>query len=507
MRRSATAFFVRPGILREGITGHMKVLSLRAIAAALTVACGLALTACGGGGGASGAPNPVAASAKRVAGVVAGTAAAPTLGGKPLVVSGPVTANGKAVPASAVQPGTVVRGHATVAAAGDITMTNADLKIEVEGSIEAIDVAGGTIQVLSQTVKVDALTKIVQAAPDGKPTPLTLKDLAVNDTVEVSGFENASGILATRIERLPAGASSEVDLSGAIASLDTTKNTFMIGAQLVDYSHATVNGTLANGAQVEMAGTLTGSTLTATEVTIDTQDLQANNEDVELAGVVEMLDAAAKTFQLGDKMIDYSGVSNPPSLSNGARVELEGVVDAKDATLVHATEISVEEGHDGSGSADGEAAGKVTAIDTTKNVITVGDTSFYFDNLTVLTKSDNQINATDIMLGDVVEVKYDDTKVQSGLSYATEIEVETGASTTDIAVEGKIKSFNAAADTFVVDGATVQVTSTTIYETLDKMITQADFFGIDRTGQQVIVGGTETASNTITATRIELMSH
>ena len=74
-------------------------------------------------------------------------------------------------------------------------------------------------------------------------------------------------------------------------------------------------------------------------------------------------------------------------------------------------------------------------------------------------------------------------------------------------VEGTIKSFNAGANTFVVGGVTVQVTSTTTYETLDKMITQADFFGTDRTGQLVIVGGTETSSNTIAATRIELKSH
>ncbi len=485
---------------------HAKILTYRRITAGLTLACSLALTACGGGGGGA-APQPAAAKAKRVVGVVGGTAAAPTLGGKALTISGPVTVNGKAAAASAVKPGTVVRGHATAAASGGITMASADVKIEVEGPIQAIDITGATIQVLDQIVHVDALTEIVQAAPDGTPTPLTLKDLAVNDVVEVSGFESASGIQATRIERLPAGASSGDDLSGVVASLDTTKNTFMIGAQLVDYSHATVNGTLSNGVQVEVAGTLSSGTLIATDVTIDTQDEEASNEDVEFAGVVEALDTTAKTFQIGDKTIDYSGVSNPPSLSNGARVEVEGTVDATNTSLVHASEISVEEGHDGSGSADGEVVGKVTAIDTTKNTITVGDTSFNFDSQTVITKNDNQIMASDIMVGDRVEVKFDDTKVVNGLSYATKIEVETSASASGIAVEGKIESFNAAATTFVVGGVTVQVTSTTVYENLDKMLTQADFFGTDRTGQQVIVGGAETATNMITATRIELVSH
>jgi hypothetical protein len=482
-----------------------KILNHRTITAALSLACSLALTACGGGG--SSAPHSAAASAKRVVGVVGGTAAAPTLGGKSLVVSGTVTRNGKTASASAMKPGGVIRGQATVAAAGGITMSSADVKIQVEGLIQAIDMTAATIQVLSQTVHVDALTKIVQIAPDGTPTPLTLKDLAVNDAVEVSGFGTTSGIQATRIERLPAGASTETDLSGAVASLDTTNSAFMIGAQLVDYSHATVSGMLANGAQVEVAGTLTGTTLTATSVTIDTQDTETTNEDVEFAGVVEALDTTTKTFQVGDKTIDYSGILNAPSLSNGARVEVVGTVDANNASLVHASEMSVEEGHGGSGSADGEVAGKVTAIDTTKNTITVGDTSFWFDSMTVITKGDNQMNATDIMVGNMAELKFDDTKAVNAVSYATEIEVQTSGSATGIAVEGKIESFNASADTFVVGGVTVQVTSTTTYETLDKMITQTDFFSMDRTTQQVIVGGTETASNMITAARIELVSH
>jgi len=485
---------------------YSKILNHRTITAVLSLACSLALTACGGGGGGS-APQAAAAKAKHVIGVVGGTAAAPTLGGKSLTVSGAVTVNGKAASASAIKPGTVVRGQATVAASGGITMSSADVKIEVEGPIQAIDMTAATIQVLSQTVHVDALTEIVQIAPDSTTTPLTLKDLAVNDAVEVSGFGGTSGIQATRIERLPAGAASGDDLSGVVASLDTTKSTFMIGSQLVDYSNATVIGTLANGAQVEVAGTLTGTTLIATSVTIDTQDADATDEDVEFAGVVEALDTTAKTFQLSDKTIDYSGISNAPSLTNGARVEVEGTVDASNASLVHASEMSVEEGHDGSGSADGEVAGKVTAIDTTKNTITVGDTTFWFDSQTVIDKSDNQIMASDIMVGDMVELKLDDTKAVNGQSYATQIEVQTSGSATGIAVEGKIESFNASANTFVVGGVTVQVASTTTYETLDKMITQTDFFGTDRTGQQVIVGGTETASNMITATRIELVSH
>jgi hypothetical protein len=484
---------------------YAKILSYRTITAVLGVACSLALTACGGGGGGS-APQAVSVKAKRAVGVVHGTAAAPTLAGKPLVVAGAVTVNGKPAAASAIKPGVVVRGQETTGTAGSITMASADVKIDVEGPIQAIDTTAGTIQVLSQTVTVDALTEIVQQAPDGQPTSLTLKDLAVTDVVEVSGFQNSSGIQATLIERLPAGAPSADELSGAVASLDTTKLTFMIGSQLVDYSTATVTGTLANGAQVEVAGTLTGTTLTATSVRIDSEDAEDANEDMDFDGVVSALDTTAKTFQLGDKTIDYSGVSNLPTLSNGAEVTVQGTVDASNSNLVHATDITVEESHGGSGSADGEAAGPVTAIDTTKNVITVGNVSFWFDSQTVISKNDSQIMATDIMVGNTVEVKFDDTKSMNSMSYATKIEVETGAAATSNAVEGKVASFNAAGTTFVVEGITVQITSTTTYESLDKTMTQADFFGTDRTGQQVSVAGTVSGS-TITATRIELIAH
>jgi len=142
---------------------------------------------------------------------------------------------------------------------------------------------------------------------------------------------------------LPAGSSSEVQLSGAVASLDTTKSTFMIGAQLVDYSHATVTGMLANSTPVEVVGTLAGTTLSATQVSVDSQDAEENNEDVEFDGMVSALDTTAKTFKLGDKTIDYSAVSNPPTLNNGAEVKVQGAVDATNASLVHATDVTVEQ--------------------------------------------------------------------------------------------------------------------------------------------------------------------
>ena len=67
---------------------------------------------------------------------------------------------------------------------------------------------------------------------------------------------------------------------------------------------------------VEVVGTLAGTTLSATEVSVDSQDAEENNEDVEFDGMVSALDTMAKTFKLGDKTIDYSGVMNAPSVSS-----------------------------------------------------------------------------------------------------------------------------------------------------------------------------------------------
>jgi hypothetical protein len=107
----------------------------------------------------------------------------------------------------------------------------------VEAPLEAIDVAGGTLRLLSQIVIVDGATVF---------EPVALADLELGETVDVGGFLDANGnIRATRVERRVG--SVEIELRGFIQGLDRAASTFRINALLVDFADAVVEGAPPEG--------------------------------------------------------------------------------------------------------------------------------------------------------------------------------------------------------------------------------------------------------------------
>src|SRR5262249_56526366 len=111
--------------------------------------------------------------------------------------------------------------------------------------------------VLRQPVDEDSLTVIEDRA---QSSSIDFSALAVGQFVDVSGLVDADGtILATRIERqtgFVAGV-TEVEVRGTLSGLDTTARTFTLGALLVNFSTATVVGSLSNGVFVQVRGTQT----------------------------------------------------------------------------------------------------------------------------------------------------------------------------------------------------------------------------------------------------------
>jgi len=140
----------------------------------------------------------------------------------------------------------------------------------VEGLIDRLDVVNNTLVVLGQTVLVDSVTVMEDRASS---SALALSTLAAGQFVEVSGLVDANGtILATRIERqtgFVAGV-TEVEVRGTLSGLDTTARTFVLGALRVNFSAATVVGSLSNGVFVQVRGTQTApGSITATRVTVE----------------------------------------------------------------------------------------------------------------------------------------------------------------------------------------------------------------------------------------------
>ena len=137
-----------------------------------------------------------------------------------------------------------------------------------------------TLQLLGVTVAVDASTRFEDKSSSAVQM-FTLKDIHDGDTIAVRGYESPAGsgrVLARELERLPA--SAQVAVRGPFTA--TTAPQFMILGVTIDatsasFGHVEEGGGMtsadffaqASGQIVEVRGTAAGSTITATEVGID----------------------------------------------------------------------------------------------------------------------------------------------------------------------------------------------------------------------------------------------
>lgn len=406
---------------------------MKSSARILAVFCGVALlSACGGGGYGSTVPAaaaPPASSPVTVVGTLAGTPSALQVGGQSLsTTTATVTVNGQPGSAQDLQPGVILHGRGNRSGTS-IHLDRADVRPDLCGPIAAVGVAGGTIQILGKTVTVSALTRLVQEAGDHTFTALALADFKVGDVVRVFGSTQTDGsFMATRIERRMPGAHSDTELRGLVAGLDTTASTFMIGSITVAYGTASVHGTLANGVQVEvggsLSGALSGTTFTATRVEVEREAEDERGTAVEAMGALSTLDTTAKTFNLLTFKVDYSAALVDGTLVDGAVVEVEGSFSATAANTILATRVHVAFGHHGDDASDEEAKGALTAL-ATDLTFTAGGVTYWTDAQTVFIRGDAAIAFTDLKVGDMVEVRALSTRTNAaGQAYASRVEVE-----------------------------------------------------------------------------------
>lgn len=401
-----------------------------ASAAALLLAVSglLLLSACGGGGSATQTKATPPAQSVTLAGPLSGSAGALQFNQQPLQTTGAsVTLNGRPAVAAMLQPGVVMRAKGTRSGQG-VSLQSVDMITELKGPITVLDVAGATLRVLDTTVTVTALTRLEQEGADHHFTTLSLADFAVGDLVSVFGSPQAGGgVLATRIEREAPEAGGEVELRGSLSTLDPTGKTFLLGAYLVAYGSATVVGTLAEGAIVEVEGVLSGNTFTASRVRVEDGLDHGDEGEVEASGPLANLDAAAKTFTLSAFKVDYSGAIVEGTLAEGATVEAEGTLSATNPNLLIATKVEVRFPHMGNGASDEEVEGSITATSGTDLTVTVGAAVFWTDAQTLILRHDLLVPFVDLKPGDRVEVRALSSRTNAaGQPYAARIEVRAG---------------------------------------------------------------------------------
>ena len=444
-----------------------------------------------------------------------------TLAGNALDITGArITRNGEPTN-TGLRPGMVVKIAGTRIGTR-VRVASANIQIELKGQIEALDLDAGTLTVFGTLVQVDALTRIEEE--DG--TSLALADLEVGDFVEVSGVREADGtVLATYIEK-KLEAETYVEAKGFACQLDTQAMTFALWSSAncddptfdtgisVDYASATLEGTPAEGARVEVKGSLDGNTLLATKVEFKGRhgDDYEGYAKIELYGPVSNLDQAQQTFELLGYTVDYANAYLEGTLSEGAYVEVEGTPDANDPTLVHAAKVEVKYPE---GPRDHvpshEVKGRIEAIDPDAMTLTVAGMSFFADDATIVKEDDpdRPIAFTDLAVGDWVEVKYDATaQDEAGAYYAVKIEkkgYDDHGEGYAHELEGYVQNLNREGRTFEVGGVLVTVNEATRYEDdrTDRYLSADAFWSLVQEGDRVEVKGTY-QEGSLLASKIEL---
>ncbi len=201
----------------------------------------------------------------------------------------------------------------------------------VIGPMSAVVAAENRITVLGQSVSVSDTTAygpgINPASIDG------LSALPVDTVLRVSGFNGTDGeVLATRIESGASGSGLEV--TGIVADLNSSLQTFRIGGLTVNYGLANLqgfsDGQPQEGNRINVEGSLdSGGVLVASELELKEIKLEVDEGDeFEIEGLITAILSATRfsvsgvTVSIDDQTVFEHGDASMLDLN--VRVEVEG---------------------------------------------------------------------------------------------------------------------------------------------------------------------------------------
>lgn len=452
--------------------------AIRAALAAAALASGLA--ACGGGTDGTGGSPPVQVTAPITASGVM-TKGSVIVNGLRYDDTTATVTDDRGRSATQLANGMVVRLRGRSDDNVNGTAERIDVENELRAPITAINasaspqsfVAGGL------TVLVDSQTVYANVAG--------FAALTVGARVEVHGLRDANGILrASRVELVgTAGAANGVDeLRGAVSALNTTADTFVLnGGTTVNYAGASFSpagsgeAALANGAVVEVRGSLAGSVFTATQ--IDIEDLEDDNlrgranEKQEIEGFVTGFSAHPGSFSVAGRSVRTTASTRfvggaAADLVNNAKVEAEGVIDAGGVLVASKIEFR---------NVRVILHGRVTAVSTAaRTLVLLGQTVQANDLTRIDTRGSggNSTSLADLVAGvDCVEVR---ATLDGSTIVAEEIKEPSGCSRE--LVQARVSGENESAFTLTFFGSlNANLANASVFRDVNgNALTRAQFF-------------------------------
>lgn len=351
------------------------------------------------------------------------------------------------------------------------TAVHIDFDDNVEGLVESFDSATGVLTVLGQSVHVSLDTVIEASAPGIGPD-----DIVPGDAVEVSGFARPDGGVDATLLRLK-DVPDRLEVTGTAAQVDTGALTLRVGALIIDYSSAMLDGfpggAPSNGDLVEARGTQQGP---GGELIAETLEFRERG----LAGAGEGDEAEVKgliTRYVSPEDFDVDGQpvttdadtvyarGSAALLGVNVRVEVEGTVTADGVIL--ADRIAFEE------ESQARAEGTADSVDAAAGTLVVAGAAIATDQRTLFRDASSQrlrpFRIDDISPGDALSVAGRETAQGIDARRVTREDAADG-------VVLRALARDVAAPDFVLLGVTVTTDGATVFESEDGMIDAAAFF-------------------------------
>jgi hypothetical protein len=467
-------------------------------------ALGLLVAGCGGGGGGddsgggSASPPPGGGSSRTVfvTGTITGFGSVVVNGVRYDTESAQVSIEDRPASALDLEVGEVIRLEATIDDNGGARAKSISQDHLIQGPVQAIDFAAGTLTVSGQVVTTDAETLFDDSIP-----ARSLAGLVVGDVVEVHGFASAQGAQATRIEMAGSG-ETEVEVTGLVTNLDTVAQRFTIGSLRVDYSVATLEdfgaGGIVAGQLVEVKGTsfLADGTLRATRVDREDDGFGNGGDSSEVEGLVTRFGSAADFDVAGQRVATTGSTSflngSAADLALDVKVEVEGRLDAN-GTLI-ASNVAFKH------RSSVRLTGPVESVDAAAGTFRALGVTVVVSRTTLLEdheSDDHFFSLSSLRAGDWVEVR-GQADAAPGRLVATRLERDEA----DDEVEVRGPASDVSATSLTVFGLSVQLTAATQYEDEDVRISAEQFLA-RAPGAIVEVDGTWTGA-TIVADEAEI---
>jgi hypothetical protein len=377
-----TAFRTNPrGVLPGGLASVL-----------LLVACGADQVA-----GIQGSGTPVASSVTSV-GTITGFGSVFVDGVEYGTSAAQIRLDDQAGTESQLRVGQVVTVRGTLDPSGTTgTASEITFVADVKGPVGQVDLAAGRFTVVGQTVRVTGATLFDDSIAE-------LAGLTAGAVVQVSGFTSAAGeVVASRIDP---SASTEQQVKGTVQSLDAAGRTFRINTLTVDYSGATVNGTLANTASVIVRGNVVSATgvLVASRVQATGGSGPAANDNGRIEGLITSYTSNADFAVNGQRVITDASTQfslQGLTLAVDLPVKVRGTFNA-DGVLV-ASRVEARQ------NALGMIRGTVDAVSTANNTLTVLGVGVATSATTSFEDRSQerirQFGLSDVRAGDYVEIR------------------------------------------------------------------------------------------------------